>query len=111
MKNLIFILMAVTLPLFAFDTNAEETKVKEIPLERRTEKRLERTSFMVYIESCYNGMLSSVVTTISEDLGEVVLTVTNLSTGEIFYDTFDSAPYPYLRYSRLLRSRLPHRDR
>ena len=26
----------------------------------------------------------------AEDLGEVTLTVTNLSTGEIFYDTFDS---------------------
>lgn len=39
-------------------------------------------------------MLSSVVTTISEDLGEVTLTVTNLSTGESFCDTFNSGSTP-----------------
>lgn len=36
-------------------------------------------------------MISSVITTISENLGEVSLTVTNLSTGETWYDTFDSS--------------------
>lgn len=90
MRKLIFLLMAVTLPLFVSEMGAEEIEVKEIPLEKKVDKRLERTGFVMSIESCYNGILSSVVTTISEDLGEVTLTVTNLSTGEIFYDTFDS---------------------
>ena len=94
MRKLIFLLVAITLPVFAFKMNAEENEVKEIPLERKADKRLERTSFIVSIESCYNGMLSSVVTTISEDLGEVTLTVTNLSTGESFCDTFNSGSTP-----------------
>lgn len=93
MRKIIFLLMAVTLPLFAFEMNAEENKVKEIPLKRDADIRMQR-DLVIQIESCYNGMLSSVVTTISEDLGEVTLTVTNLSTGEIFYDTFDSVTTP-----------------
>ena len=70
MRKIIFLLMAVTLPLFAFEMNAEENKVKEIPLKQKQDVHLQR-NFVIQIESCYNGMLSSVVTTISEDLGEV----------------------------------------
>ena len=82
--------MAVTLPLFVSEMGAEEIEVKEIPLEKKVDKRLERTGFVMSIESCYNGILSSVVTTISEDVGEVTLKVTNFSTGEVFFDTLDS---------------------
>ena len=94
MRKLIFLLMVVTLPLFVSEMGAEEIEVKEIPLEKKVDKRLERTGFVMSIESCYNGILSSVVTTISEDVGEVTLKVTNFSTGETWYDTFDSASTP-----------------
>ncbi len=90
MRKLIFLLMAVALPLFVSEMGAEEIEVKEIPLEKKVDKRLERTGFVMSIESCYNGILSSVVTTISEDVGEVTLKVTNFSTGEVFFDTLDS---------------------
>lgn len=86
--------MAVILPLFVSEMGAEEIEVKEIPLEKKVDKRLERTGFVMSIESCYNGILSSVVTTISEDVGEVTLKVTNFSTGETWYDTFDSSSTP-----------------
>ena len=39
-------------------------------------------------------MMNSVVTTVWSDLGEVVLTVTNCSTGNVWYDTFDSTQEP-----------------
>ena len=39
-------------------------------------------------------MMNAVVTTVWSDLGEVVLTVTNCSTGNVWYDTFDSAVDP-----------------
>ena len=47
--------MAVTLPLFVSEMGAEEIEVKEIPLEKKVDKRLERTGFVMSIESCYNG--------------------------------------------------------
>lgn len=94
MRKLIFILMAAILPLYAFEINAEETEVKEIPLKQKQNVHLHR-NFVVGIQSCYNGMLSSVVTTTSDDLGEVTLTVTNYSTGEVFHDTFDSGVHSH----------------
>ena len=38
--------------------------------------------------------MNSIVTTAYSDLGDVTLTVTNCSTGNIWYDSFDSALEP-----------------
>lgn len=46
------------------------------------------------INAWYDYTLSSIITAASNDLGEVSLTVTNLSTGETWYDTFDSSSTP-----------------
>ena len=46
------------------------------------------------INAWYDYTLSSIITAASSDLGEVSLTVTNLSTGETWYDTFDSSSTP-----------------
>lgn len=46
------------------------------------------------INAWYDYTLSSIITAASNDLGEVSLSVTNLSTGETWYDTFDSASTP-----------------
>ena len=43
------------------------------------------------IQAYYNGMLSVVCTSVSADLGEIDLAVTNCSTGEFWEDTFDSS--------------------
>lgn len=94
MRKQIILLLAVLLPLLAFDMNADESDLKKIPLQKSLGKRLDRSLIVLSVESCYNGMISSVITTISENLGEVSLTVTNLSTGETWYDTFDSSSTP-----------------
>lgn len=39
---------------FCIEMGAEEIEVKEIPLEKKVDKRLERTGFVMSIESCYN---------------------------------------------------------
>ena len=41
--------------------------------------------------------MNSIVTTVYSDLGDVTLTVTNCSTGTIWYDTFDSTLEPQTR--------------
>ena len=42
----------------------------------------------------YLGMMNAVVTTVWSDLGDVNLTVTNCSTGSVWYDSFDSSLEP-----------------
>ena len=63
---------------------------KEIPI-----KRVNNTSHPIRslseIQAYYNGMLSAVYTSVTFDLGEIDVTVTNCSTGEFWEDTFDSS--------------------
>lgn len=90
MRKLIVLSLALLLPLFASDMNADEKQQKSIPLERQIDKQWDRAVFALPIESLYYGMLSAIVTSVTEDLGEVDLSITNLSTGEAWYDSFDS---------------------
>lgn len=103
MKKLFVLLTALLLPLFAFEMNADEDKaVERIPLGLDIEKRLERTPTHIPIECYLYRMMSTVQTVLtSSDLGDVSLTVTNCSTGEVWYDFFDSAlePQTYLPIS------------
>lgn len=96
--KLILILLAVFLPLSAFSTNVDEPPHKqEIPLNPVIEGNSEwinRSLVQIPIECCYFGMMNSLVTTVWSDLGDVVLTVTNCSTGNVWYDSFDSALEP-----------------
>lgn len=93
MRKQIILLLAVLLPLFAFDMNADESKNKVIPLKQEQGTCLQR-GMILPIEATFDGLLSSIITSTSSDLGEVSLTVTNLSTGETWYDTFDSSSTP-----------------
>lgn len=45
---------------------------------------------MFPIQALFNGMTSTIHTTVTSDLGEIEMTVTNLSTGEAWSDSFDS---------------------
>lgn len=45
---------------------------------------------MFPIQALFNGMSSTIQTTVTSDLGEIEMTVTNLSTGEAWSDSFDS---------------------
>ena len=64
--------------------------IAKIPLKVENGKKLSRDLIQLSIESCYYGMLSAIHTTVSTDLGEIDVTVTNCSTGELWEDTFDS---------------------
>lgn len=93
MRKQIILLLAVLLPMFAFDMNADEKRTKKIPLDPPRNICVER-GIVVSINAWYDYTFSSIITSTSSDLGEVSLTVTNLSTGETWYDTFDSSSTP-----------------
>ena len=93
MRKQIILLLAVFLPLFAFDMNADEKRTKKIPLDPPRNICVER-GMALQINAWYDYTLSSIITAASNDLGEVSLSVTNLSTGETWYDTFDSSSTP-----------------
>ena len=79
--------------MFAFDMNADEKRIKKIPLDPPLQMCVER-GMALQINAWYDYTLSSIITAASNDLGEVSLSVTNLSTGETWYDTFDSSSTP-----------------
>ena len=91
----ILLLMAVLLPLSLFGMNDENEKVvMKIPLELDLEEKLNRLLIPVPIESYCYVMMYTIITNVFSDLGELSLTVTNYSTGEVWYDTFDSGTSP-----------------
>lgn len=94
MKKLIIFLMAVLLPLSAFEMSADEKEARKIPLRMGKTEKLSRDLVIEPIESYYLGMLSSIQTTVTSDLGRIDMTVTNLMTGESWSDSFDSGMIP-----------------
>lgn len=82
--------MAVLLPLSLFGMNDENEKaVMKIPLEMQHRNNYGRTLPHETIECYYYGLMNTIITNVFSDLGDVTLTVTNHSTGEVWYDTFD----------------------
>ena len=91
MRKSIILLVAFLLPLFALEMSADEKpQIKKIPLQLDEDSRLHRDLSLCVIEVYYFSMLSSIQTTVTSDLGQIEMTVTNLSTGEAWSDTFDS---------------------
>ncbi len=94
MKKLIVFLMAVLLPLSAFEMSADEKETRIIPIKIQEGVHRERSLIQIPIESYYSGMMSSIQTTFTSDLGQIDMTVTNLMTGESWSDCFDSGITP-----------------
>ena len=91
----ILLLMAVLLPLSLFGMNDENEKVvMKIPLKFEQGTKINRNLQEEPIESYYYGLMNTIITNVFSDLGEIFLTVTNHSTGEVWYDTFDSGTSP-----------------
>lgn len=83
--------MAVLLPLSLFGMNDENEKaVMKIPLEMQHRNNHGRNLIPITIEAYYYGLMNTIITNVFSDLGEISLTVTNHSTGEVWYDIFDS---------------------
>lgn len=95
-RKIILLFLAVFLPLSAFTLNADEKKPKrKIPLTPvNSGFNNNRSLTQQPIECCYMGMMNLIQTTFSADLGEVTLEVINTSTGEAYYDSFDSGLTP-----------------
>ena len=87
--------MAVLLPLSAFQMSADEKEARKIPINLGTQISFQRDFLRVPIESYYIGITNTVQTSVSSDLGMVEVTVTNLTTGETWSDTFESAVTPH----------------
>ena len=94
-KKLITLIMAVLLLLSAFYMNADEKEAKKIPLTQGNIQKLERSLFEIPLESYCIGMMDAIQTSVTTDVGIVEMTVTNLTTGETWSDTFDSAMSPH----------------
>ena len=95
MRKLIIMLTALLLPLFAFEMGADdEITVVKIPLKVESHGKLNRSLADEPLVANYIGATSCIQTTVFSDLGQVELTVTNCSTGEVWCDSFDSASAP-----------------
>ena len=91
MRKLMIFLVAFLLPLSALEMSEDEKgEIQKIPLVLQGGTKLKRNIEESSIESYYYGMLSSIQTTVTSDLGQIEMTVTNLSTGEAWSDSFDS---------------------
>ena len=90
----LLILLAVFLPLSASVLNADELPHKQdiplYPIDPEGSKDI-RSQIQHPIECHYLGMINAFVTTVWSDLGDVTLTVTNCSTGSVWYDSFNSS--------------------
>ena len=87
--------MAVLLPLSAFQMSADEKEARPIPIKKSLVNNMTRTQYSLPIDSYYLGMVGSIQTFVTSDLGMIEMTVTNLTTGETWSDTFDSAVSPH----------------
>ena len=96
MKKIINIMMALLLPLSAFEMSADDDKsvAKKIPLEIVGKGGFQRSLIQEPIISYYYGMMTAVQTSVTSDFGVVDVMVTNSSTGESWYDSFDSSEEP-----------------
>lgn len=95
MKKVLLFMMAFALPIFALEMRADDENAKsKIPLKMESSTKNTRGLVEEELTCHYFGMMNSIVTTVYSDLGDVALTVTNTSTGSVWYDTFDSALEP-----------------
>ena len=91
----LFLMLAFLLPLFALEMSADDENAKmKIPLRMESTGKHVRDLIQEPLICHYYGMLTSIVTTFASHLGDVTQTVTNTSTGEIWYDVFDSCTDP-----------------
>ena len=71
-------------------------KGQEIPIRKVDDNRIIRSLTEVQLSAWYNPVFMLIQTNSTSDLGSVEMTVTNLSTGETWTDSFDSVVTPHL---------------
>lgn len=68
-------------------------KQHEIPIKHVGTGPTIRDLNLPPLHAYYNGTSSEIYTMTTSDLGQIEMTVINLSTGEVWYDTFDSGTF------------------
>ena len=93
---LIFLSVILSLSVFAQNdnNNTDRNKIPLTPVVDGSHDNDNRSMIQLPVECCYLGMMNTIVTTVWSDLGDVVLTVTNCSTGGVWCSSFDSAMEP-----------------
>ncbi len=88
---LVFVAVLCTLPMRGDDP--PETK-KEIPVKEIGTRPTVRDFSILPLQVYYDGMIHSINTVVISDMGMIEVIVTNLITGENWWDAFDSAFEP-----------------
>lgn len=90
----LFLILALLLPLSASQMRADdENVVKKIPLEMGHKVDLSRGISQEFLSSYYHRMINCIQTIMASDLGKIEVRVTNCSTGETWFETFNSGLY------------------
>lgn len=89
----LFLILALLLPLSAFQMRADDENVemKKIPIYQTGQDRLGRSG--IEIDTYYFNFLNCINTLTISDIGEIEVRVTNCSTGETWFETFNSGLY------------------
>lgn len=91
MKKILLFVILMLLPQIALHLYADGEPVElKVPLYNEQQGKLTRSNSLDAISCIYYGVISCVQTKLIEDVGIVNISVTNLSTGEVWYDSFDS---------------------
>ena len=90
MKKLIILLIAVLLPLSAFEMSADETEARKIPLRIQEGTHFERSLIQTPIDSYYIGGIAEIYTVVDSSFGQIDMTVINFTTGESWSYSFNS---------------------
>ncbi len=84
--------MVAFLPLSTFLMKADEPIMVHIPLSsQQNVSKGNRDITLSPIECWYFSDVGIIQTTVYDNLGEIAIEVLNATTGETFYDSFDSA--------------------
>lgn len=90
--KIILLLMVAFLPLSTFLMKADEPIMVHIPLSsQQNVSKGNRDITLSPIECWYFSDVEIIQTTVYDNLGEITIEVLNTTTGEYFYDSFDSA--------------------
>lgn len=93
--KIILLLMVAFLPLSTFLMKADEPIMVHIPLSsQQNVSKGNRDITLSPIECWYFSDVEIIQTTVYDNLGEIAIEVLNATTGETFYETFNSTLTP-----------------
>lgn len=92
----LFLALAAMFCIVPMRGDTPPDKGQEIPIRKVDDNRIIRSLTEVQLSAWYNPVFMLIQTNSTSDLGSVEMTVTNLTTGETWTDSFDSVVTPHL---------------